>query len=142
MAPRKASAPGRSRTRNLVVRSHLLYPLSYGRIVPQNYTILEAKNPRLFTNYLDYSFSKKYDWAMDISQKIDLLLAGQRKLQTLVDRVEISLLNEIVKNRKQIVKNSQELSRIRMEMEKTNKSLKSHEERISSLETSLQAIAA
>jgi len=71
----------------------------------------------------------------DDSQKLDLILTEQKKLRTLVDKVEVSVLNEVKKNRKSIEQNTKSIEQLSREVRTTNKILNNHEERIVSLES-------
>jgi len=64
---------------------------------------------------------------LDDSQKLDLILEEQRKLHILVDKVEVSILDEVVKNRKAINKVAKEVKGIK-------DVLGDHQKRIISLE--------
>ncbi len=77
----------------------------------------------------------------DISQKLDSILDEQKKLCTLVDKVEVSVLNEVKKNTKSITQNTKSIAQntksikqLSREVRITNKIVKNHEERITSLE--------
>lgn len=84
----------------------------------------------------------------DVSQKLDLILGEQKNLRFLIDRVEVNILDEVGKVKKEVTKlkgemtgvkqevakNTRGISKVAKEIKGVKDTLVDHKERIASLE--------